>query len=171
LYTSFKPATSNFQTITLSWVGGTADPVLQYNSSQSLAYYTGEKTFVIEHPLNIDKYLVHACLEGPEAGVYYRGSARITSDYKCVEIYLADYVEHLANEFTIHVTPFLSEHVIEPYFPKLIATPVRNGKFKVYSDMVPCEFDYLVFGKRKSIEVEPLKALTYVKGDGPYKWI
>jgi hypothetical protein len=176
LYTSFAPATdpASYQSITLSWVGGTPDPVLQYNASGSLAYYTGVKTFVIDHPMQIDKYLVHACLEGPEAGVYYRGTGKITSEYKSVEIYLADYVEQLACEFTIQVTPFLNEHEFEdkePYFPKLITTPVRNGKFKVYSDIIPCEFNYLVFGKRNSIEVEPLKALTCVKGDGPYKWI
>jgi hypothetical protein len=165
--TYITSTTSGSLIINLTYVGY---PVLQYNTNTQQVFYN-EKTFVIEHPLHIDKYLVHACLEGPEAGVYYRGKARIMSDYKSVEIYLADYVDHLANDFTIYVTPVLSENVIEPYFPKLIATPVRNGKFKVYCDMVPCEFDYLVFGKRKSIEVEPLKALTCVKGDGPYKWI
>jgi len=41
----------------------------------------GSKTFVREHPLNKDKYLVHACLEGPEAGVYYRGERLITHSF------------------------------------------------------------------------------------------
>jgi len=146
-------------------------PSSDYSCYITGATPTSEKTFVIEHPIDNNKYLVHACLEGPEAGVYYRGKARINSDYKSVDIYLADYVEHLACDFTVHLTPYLSENIIEPYFPKLISSPVKNGKFKVYSDIVPCDFDYLVFGKRKSIEVEPLKILTHVKGDGPYKWI
>ena len=33
----------------------------------------------ITSPLNKDKYLQHACLEGAEAGVYYRGQAIITN--------------------------------------------------------------------------------------------
>ena len=146
--------------------------VLQYDVSTQKVFYNA-KTFVIEHPLQIDKYLVHACLEGPEAGVYYRGTGVITSESKSVEIYLADYVEKLAFDFTIHVTPYLSndDKEKEPYFPKLITTDVNNGMFTVYSDIVPCKFNYLVFGTRQNIEVEPLKELTYVKGDGPYKWI
>ena len=37
----------------------------------------GAKTFVIDHPDDENKYLVHVCLEGPEAGVYYRGKAEV----------------------------------------------------------------------------------------------
>lgn len=144
-------------------------------SSDYKCYSTKEqvKTFIIDHPLQTEKYLVHACLEGPEAGVYYRGTGVITSESKSVEIHLADYVEELAFDFTIHVTPYLSDDdkEKEPYFPKLITTDVKNGMFTVYSDIVPCKFNYLVFGTRQNIEVEPLKELTYVKGDGPYKWI
>ena len=29
-----------------------------------------QKTFIIEHPQDTEKYLIHACLEGPEVGVY-----------------------------------------------------------------------------------------------------
>ena len=41
-------------------------------------YYDGDtntflsnsaKSFVIQHPINTNQYLVHACLEGPESGV------------------------------------------------------------------------------------------------------
>jgi hypothetical protein len=35
------------------------------------------KNFVIDHPSESGKKLVHACLEGPENGVYFRG--RITN--------------------------------------------------------------------------------------------
>jgi hypothetical protein len=40
----------------------------------------GPKTFIIEHPIDTSKYLIHACLEGPEAGVYYRGKATIDNN-------------------------------------------------------------------------------------------
>jgi hypothetical protein len=162
------PTSSSGPSITISW---TVNPALQYNIASQTIFYDNIKTFVIEHPLYINKYLVHACSEGPEAGVYYRGSATILSDdSKSVEIYLADYVQHLAHEFTIHVTPILTRDDSIPYFYKLIATPVIDGKFTVYSNIVPCEFNYIVFGKRLSIDVEPDKCTTLVKGDGPYKY-
>jgi hypothetical protein len=168
--TVFSTATTSAQ-LTISFLY----PVLQYNTDTQQVFYNA-KTFVIEHPLHIDKYLVHACLEGPEAGVYYRGTSTITSDYKSVELYLADYVDQLATEFTIYVTPLWMDMDRDsdrdmPCFPRLITTPVINGKFTVYSDIIPCTFNYIVFGKRHSIVTEPLKTLTHVKGEGPYKWI
>jgi hypothetical protein len=42
----------------------------EYNNS---LLYNTSKTFIIDHPIKKDKYLVHACVEGPETGVYYRG--------------------------------------------------------------------------------------------------
>jgi hypothetical protein len=165
------PTSSTGPSITISWTANPViNPVLQYNIASKTIFYDNIKTFVIEHPLYTNKYLVHACLEGPEAGVYYRGSATILSDTKSVEIYLANYVQHLANEFTIHVTPILIGDDSVLYFPVLIATPIIDGKFRVYSDIIPCEFNYIVFGKRLSIDVEPDKCTTLVKGDGPYKY-
>ena len=172
--TAIQPATTS-GSLTITWTYLTTfSPALQYDIVNDIVFYNS-KTFVIEHPLHIDKYLVHACLEGPEAGVYYRGSARILTDCKSVDIYLADYVEHLATEFTIYVTPILpsnnsNSNVMR--FPKVITSSIVDGKFTVYSTIVPCEFDYIVFGKRQTIVVEPLKALTCLKGDkdSPYKW-
>ena len=159
--------------LTIAWTTYVYDaPVLQYDVNNNIVFYN-IKTFVIEHPLRIDKYLVHACLEGPEAGVYYRGSASINNDNKSVDIYLADYVDHIATDFTINLTAKMSDNMYIPRFPCLIATRIIGGKFTVYSDITPCDFNYIVFGKRQTIEVEPMKALTCVKGDkdSPYKWI
>ena len=173
------------------WLGitgtATTDPMLQYSLLGNYVYYNTAKTFVIEHPLHTNKYLVHACLEGPEAGVYYRGAASIKTGFQFVEICLADYVEHLATEFTVYVTPICDVPINDVpindvpindvpindvlRFANLITTQVHQGKFRVYSDKVPCDFDYLVMGKRMTIDVEPEKALVKVKGDGPYKWI
>ena len=50
---------------------------LVYDTNTGEILYQTAKTFVIPHPLKNDKYLVHACLEGPEAGVYYRGTGKI----------------------------------------------------------------------------------------------
>jgi hypothetical protein len=79
---------------------------LVYNTVTSEIAYNTSKTFVIDHPIDKNKYLVHACLEGPEAGVYYRGKSEIVNN-DFVEIILPDYVDLLATEFTIQITEFV----------------------------------------------------------------
>jgi hypothetical protein len=108
--------------------------------------------------------LVHACLEGSEAGVYYRGLGEITNDISTT-ILLPDYVKNLATHFTIQLTPIYSGKKIGT----LNASKIENNSFNVYGEN--CEFYWLVQGKRVDIEVEPLKSSTIVKGSGPYTWI
>ena len=147
----------------------TSTNVLMYDTDTGeITVNTGSKTFVIDHPTDSNKYLVHACLEGPEAGVYYRGTGIINEGDKYSEIILADYVKHLATDYTVNVTPIYNEK--ENTFSNIAIKRVIDGKFKVYSDK-PCEFDYVVFGKRNDIVVEPEKTNVEVKGDGPYKWL
>jgi len=134
--------------------------LLRYDpTTGEITYNNGGKTFVIDHPTKKENYLVQ---EGPEAGVYYRGEAEIIEDK--VEISLPDYVDRLATEFTVHITPI--------YTGKnrlLNSSKVKNGKFTVYGE--PGEFTWIVYGKRLDINVEPRKNSVNVKGDGPYKWI
>ena len=54
--------------------------------------------------------------------------------------------------------------------PVLLATSIIDGKFSVYSDE-DCDFYWHVYGERLSIEVEPLKSLAEIKGQGPYKYL
>jgi hypothetical protein len=126
---------------------------------------TGPKSFIIDHPLNTEKYLVHACLEGPEAGVYYRGKGEILND-EFVTIQLPDYVSNLARNFTIQVTSIYSNERKAPNV--LQATDVENNEFKVYGKNG--KFFWTVYGLRNEILVEPDKASITVNGDGPYKW-
>ena len=132
-----------------------------YSSDNTSAY---NKTFVIDHPLENDKYLVHACLEGPEAGVYYRGKAEIINNSHVV-IELPNYVDKLATDFTVQITPIYSGRKIE----QLYTSEVENNKFTVHGENT--QFYWVVQGKRNSIDIEPLKSETNVKGSGPYKWI
>jgi hypothetical protein len=130
------------------------------------------KSFVIDHPLDSAKYLVHACLEGPEAGVYYRGSAAIPPNANSVELFLPEYVDALASDFTAHVMPVIDDAA--EVIATLAVSKVKEGKFKVYTatcHSTPCAFDYLVFGNRFPIQVEPKKAEVVVKGSGPYTWL
>lgn len=128
------------------------------------------KTFVIDHPSpnKQDKYLIHACLEGPEAGVYYRGKCEIPLNDDKVTITLPDYVQYLATDFTIQLTP-----IFEGKFVSLLCSEIINNQFTIHSNNGSCKFYWHVFGKRNNIDVEVNKDDVIVKGDlnGPYRWI
>ncbi len=142
--------------------GGTdVSGVVSYNSGTY--YYDSTKTFVIDHPNNSEKFLVHGCLEGPEAGVYYRGKGEIVNN-ECVEVELPPYVENLASEFTIQITPIFSGKIVT-----LNCSELDNNKFRVYGEN--SRFHWVVHGKRYNIEVEPNKDSVHVKGSGPYLYI
>jgi len=135
--------------------------VVSYSSGSY--YYDSTKTFVIEHPNNVDKFLVHGCLEGPEAGVYYRGKDKIVNN-EFVEIELPHYVSKLATNFTIQINPIYNGKVVV-----LNSSEVENNKFRVYGENAT--FHWIVYAKRHDIEVEPDKNTVVVKGSGPYLYI
>ena len=80
----------------------------------------------------------------------------------------------LAKEFTVHVNPvveFDNELKNEEFeFTQVIASKVKDGKFKIYANNY-CKVHWLVFGKRLNINVEVDKNEVKVKGEGPYTWI
>lgn len=105
-------------------------PTLQVNSvtCTNLSCTGGTKTFVIDHPLLPDKSLVHACLEGPENAVYYRGEAQLVNGSAVVE--LPDYFETLTRgegRTVILTAKFEGEEEISC----LAASSVKSGKFRV----------------------------------------
>jgi hypothetical protein len=138
----------------------TAANGLSYDPSTFEITHNGSKTFVINHPLNEGKYLVHACLEGPEAGVYYRGKDEITNG-ESMEITLPEYTKNFYN-FTVQITPINSRIVYG-------VSEVDDGKFKVFGDNG--KFFWVVQATRQDINVEPNKNEVVVKGDGPYTYI
>jgi hypothetical protein len=142
-----------------------------YNSTDSdLKVSSGStwssvKSFVISHPDDSEKYLVHGCLEGPEAGVYYRGRGEIIND-ELVEIRLPKYVKSLAVDLTVQITPIYQGKKITTI---LSATEIEDNAFRVYGDN--CKFYWTVFGQREPLKAEIYKNEVSVKGDGPYKWL
>jgi hypothetical protein len=136
---------------------------LAWNSTTGEIVANTSKTFVINHPNDKNKYLVHACLEGPEAGVYYRGKGQITNNIS-IEIELPNYVSNLATDFTIQIT-----HIYDGQTKTYSTSEVENGVFTVYGNNG--KFFWLVHGLRQSINVEPNKENVEIKGAGPYKWI
>ena len=107
---------------------------------------------------------MHACLEGPESGVYYRGTGEIINNIQTT-ITLPHYVEKLATNFTIQITPIYNGNLIV-----LNTGEVINNEFAVYGPN--CKFYWAVNGKRLEIKnIEPNKNDVSIKGSGPYLWI
>jgi hypothetical protein len=134
--------------------------VLMYDTTSGIVNYNTSKTFVIDHPIDSSKYLVHACLEGPEEGVYYRGKGEVIDDV--VTIKLPVYVKHIATDLTVHITP------IYPNSNTQNVSEVEDNQFHVYGKG---KFFWIVYGKRKSINTEPDKQTSTLRGSGPYLWI
>jgi hypothetical protein len=145
---------------------------LVYDTTSMEVTYNSSKTFVIDHPLDpANRYLVHACLEGPEAAVYYRGKGEIPVGHDRVRVQLPAYADAVAEDFTVNVTPIVVLSASSPAPPPrtLVATEVSGGLFDVLGS--PGPFHWLVMGRRATLDVEPKKAAVAVRGDGPYRYI
>ncbi len=88
-----------------------------------------QKSFLIDHPLDPEhRSLVHACLEGPESAVFYRGRGRLVDE--CARVELPRYFEALTRDQgrTVMLTPIVADGArVAP----LAASPVENGAFHV----------------------------------------
>jgi hypothetical protein len=120
---------------------------------------------VIQHPIDDEKYLVHGCLEGPEAGVYYRGQTVIPTTGHAV-VRLPDYVTKFARDLQVHATPIFNKEFINTVNVSEVS---RDGVFEIIGG--GGKVNWVVYGKRADVVVEPLKSKVCVKGDGPYKYI
>lgn len=160
----------------------------QQNSAAKRTFSFGantNKSFIIDHPVSSDKYLVHACVEGPTSDVFYRGQAQLVDGVCTVD--LPDYFEALTEleGRTVQITPicenitaeFLDSECNHSVFANLAASSIIDGKFKVFLGsgytVRDQKFYWRVDAVRKNteFEVEPLKISTTVYGDGPYKYI
>jgi hypothetical protein len=143
------------------------------------------KTFVIDHPLDDParprRVLVHACVEGPEAAVFYRGRAEIRDGIAWVD--LPPYFDALTvpGSATVQVTvqvpdkpelPAKPEHEV---IPRAAASAPREGRFRIMSDGPDgTQVVWVVHATRADVPalvVEPLRDEVTVRGDGPYTWI
>jgi hypothetical protein len=132
------------------------------------------KTFIVPHPTDSSRYLVHATLEGPENAVFYRGSARLRN--ALAEVTLPSYFEAATRESdrTVLVTPTF-ETADEPV-SALAASGVRRGSFLVRAidgNNQRQAFDWEVKAIRADVPallVEPKRDEITVRGDGPYRY-
>jgi hypothetical protein len=160
---------SNSSGFFVSPISASSDPhlsMLTYDTITSEISINSAKTFVINHPTKPDSYLVHACLEGPEAGVYYRGEAKINNN-QSVTVKLPEYVSAFAANFSIQITAIYEDDSDESLV--FSTSRVKDNSFTVRGKNG--SFYWIVYGQRGKVEVEPKKAAVEVGGDGPYKYI
>jgi hypothetical protein len=131
------------------------------------------KTFIIPHPANPEKYLVHAAIEGSEVAVFYRGSAQLQNGRAVIQ--LPTYFEALTQTEgrTIQLTGVDG-------FDRLAVQSqggarIVDGQFEVYSDNIASSqrFDWEVKARRQDSDrlvVEPDRSEISVRGDGPYTY-
>lgn len=155
---------------------------------------TVTKTFVIEHPSDKSKYLVHATTESPHNGVEYWGTTTL-QDGEGVVVELPDYFEPLTAEAgrAVLLTPILNEpdrprpswaqpKNAEPLvpmtlIPNVAASYPKGGRFRVVAQgSCPplLEVSWLVKAIRRDVpelNVEPKKSDYVLLGDGPYTFL
>lgn len=131
------------------------------------------KTFIIDHPTDRSRYLVHAALEGPEGAVFYRGSGRLENGEARIE--LPPYFEALTcrGGRTVQLTNVDG-------FDRLAVrsqegVKIVDGAFVVMSENPESEqrFDWEVKAVRAdapTLRVEPRKDQVTVSGFGPYTY-
>jgi hypothetical protein len=115
------------------------------------------KSFSINHPLDSKMNLVHACIEGPEAAVFYRGESALSKGKK--EIILPSYFEALTRDEGITIQ--LTSKGEDPYV--LSYTDVEDGRFVVYGTKEDGYFSWEVKAVRADVdylEVEIPKEMT-----------
>ena len=102
---------------------------------------TGYKNFEIEHPTKENMMLVHSSLEGPEAGVYYRGRAQSDT------ITLPDYWTGLVRDgtITVQLTPNGSfQHL---YVVSTSLSEIKIGAAE--GETIDCY--YIIYGERADV--------------------
>ena len=104
------------------------------------------KSFDIPHPTKDGMRLVYGVLEGPEHGVYHRGTVEGKGN---LLIELPDYWSELVNEdFTVSLTPHgnYGVHIVEKSLNSFIIA--LSGNF-LSKKLKTIKVDYLVHGSRK----------------------
>lgn len=71
------------------WITNAAGGLLQLDADGTVGLWDGNggfKAFIIDHPTDPDRWLVHGCTESPDAGVEYWGTVEIVDHQAVVEL-------------------------------------------------------------------------------------
>lgn len=133
------------------------------------------KNFVIDHPTDADRWLVHACTETPEAAVEYSGVVEVRNWE--AEVILPDYFEATVLEEgrQVWLQIMLPDVGYHRYLPRAAASFPVDGRFRISTDADDgTRICWKVKGIRRDVpqfEVEPLKSQYDRGGDGPYTYL
>jgi hypothetical protein len=101
----------------------------------------GDKNFVEPHPTDPNKMIKYVALEGPEAGTFFRGSARIVNGVAIIQVPEDFRLVTDEKGLTIQVTPLGAPATIWCVKKSLDQIELRGS--------ADVEFDYLVNGVRR----------------------
>jgi len=106
------------------------------------AFAASSKSFVIDHPTKENKKLIHGSLEGPEYGVYYRGTTQSNT------ITLPDYWSGLVREdtITVQLTPrggFQHLYVVSASLSQIVIGAAEGETIDCF---------YTIYGERADID-------------------
>lgn len=155
-------------------IGNGSNPLITGNFNDRNLFINGNlfvngnsKTFVINHPTKENKYLVHACLEGPENAVFYRGHITTEKNHGLgiLPEYFSALVHH--NSVTVQLTP-----IKELANVCLMDIDFDNNLFYIKTN-IDCKVAYHIMATRKDIAdlVFEVDCVVPVRGDGPYTYI
>jgi hypothetical protein len=109
------------------------------------------KSFDIPHPTKEGKRLVYGVLEGPEHGVYHRGTVEGKGN---ILVELPEYWTKLVNEeYSIHLTPWgnYGAQILEKAPSSFIISATGNPFTKKFKSI---KVDYIVHGSRKDAHLD-----------------
>ena len=102
------------------------------------------KSFLIPHPVLKNKKLRHGCLEGPEHGIYIRGTLESETDE--INIKIPEYFTALCNDkFTVNLTSYGNYNV---YLKEKSKTNLI-----IKSNKINFKIDFLIIGCRDKITI------------------
>jgi hypothetical protein len=148
--------------------------LLLTSSSAALVQNNVVKSFVIDHPDDAERFLVHACTESPTAGVEYEGTATIV-DHRAT-VALPSYFETLTLAEGRHVflQPILTESEGRPMIASAAPSRIVDGRFDIVcSGPDGTEVHWLVKATRAgaAFDPEPRRDEVVVRGEGPYRYL
>ena len=164
---------TNANDVRFSWPGDTYIHFIV--DTTDVAQLKGTKSFIIQHPLNKDKYLIHACIEAPENAVFYRGTSQLVDGV--ATICLPDYFEALTSKInrTIQLTNVDGFDIL-CIITNRNGSQIKDGKFSIIGNNKKSnqQFNWEVKAIRKDVKpllVEPDKNQVNVYGgNSPYKY-
>lgn len=157
-----------------AFVGGTGNNYVLLGPSGSQLVSNGAvKSFVIDHPDDDERWLVHACTESPVAAVEDAGEVWVPHGGGAATVVLPHYWPGLVvpGTTTVQLTVIDEGQVV---LPQAAAGRVRDGRFTVRTDSAwPVRVAWHVRGERRGtrFETEPLRRNYDARGDGPYRYL